>query len=412
MQILRGITTPHTAPLPHIGWNTTLHHSSTCKVVQLSCFGVPCRVQQGKPNVCVQRNDDDRGILHALVFKFFDDLDARRLCVTTIHPSDTRKDASTVQHYVVLRDKNLILCDPFTLEATTTQLLCGSRSLQGTAAAAAPPPCWRFHLPRHLFHFMQRTPRCLQGGFVITHEGVPLRHWKRGATPLQMLVVLFQVAATLHALQRHLEFKHHDLHDSNVVIMEAPCSAETPKCHRYVVDNMEFFVPNTGVVARIIDFQFATCLTPDGMRLVRGDTFMLYNTSAQIAWWRPMLVREWGYDMQVLLSSLCQQLPTAATPQLLPLLRSCTRALNVRPLKHGGSGPSVASRPTPSTVSAIKPRMFLLRVFGGRGAHALCDWTAPPAQSARSRSRASAVEDDEDDIPTRFACSHAISPPS
>ena len=404
--LLEHVTCP-TEHVPHMAWDVVVHQTPLATVAKLHCFGRPCRRHQAA--VQVKRADEggDRcQQSHALLAKLFHNIHQHRLHVHTTRRRDAaHKAPAGHMHWVTLDDSNTILCDAFTLEVLISYLLCNTH--------VRPRPCWSFHVPCLLYHFVHPSRRL--GGMVMTHEGTTLRTWKATASPLQLLVVLFQVAASLHTLQRHLHFKHNDLHDDNVVIVQSPVPVGAPPCVRYVIDDVEYFVPNLGITARIIDFQFATLRLPSGQRVVRADAFLRFQSSQRACvaadkaprrlaapcattsaqWWRPSLFQEWGYDLQVLLSSLL--LTLAHNPRRKEHQRVVARALHAMGIQ--GSPQKLravlAQRPSVHDTSDVKPRMFLLRVFGGRGSYAMCDFrTAPTATNVGAA------------IPTRMVCGH------
>jgi len=72
----------------------------------------------------------------------------------------------------------------------------------------------------------------------------------------QMKVMIFQVLYTLHRLQqRDPSFRHNDLHLGNVFVNDQYTAKGSM---RYVVDNVQYEVPNVGVSALVADFGYAS----------------------------------------------------------------------------------------------------------------------------------------------------------
>ena len=375
---------PH---IPHIAWTKVLNQTQFATVAMLHCFGKPCRSDEDA--VQVRRGDESHLTSpHHLIVKLFHYINHHRLHVQTTKTRHGRGVMKDDVHWLMFSDHHTILCDAFTLEVLVSYLLCDTKR--------RPQPCWSPHVPCHLYHFVHSS-RTL-GGIVMTHEGISLRAWKKTASALELLVVLFQVAATLHCLQRHLHFKHNDLHDENVLVWHQTLPKDAPPCVRYVIDDVEYFVPNIGIMVRIIDFQFATLQLSNGHKVVRADTFLNFQwsqrtcvpsdkatrrfpthvtTSAQ--WWRPSLSHEWGYDLQVLVSSLFLSFLSNSKKkkEKQRVMANALRALGIRDLSRRLYA-RLGERPSAQDTSDVKPRMFLMRVFGGHGQFAICNFRRPP----------------------------------
>ena len=282
-----------------------------------------------------------------LVAKFFSTVSRRRMRVHAAADEPAR-----VAHWVLIRQAapfhRVALCDAYTLEAAISALVCDRSS------------CWHHHAPVLLEAFVHAGRD--EGVLVSTHEGTPLHHWLATATTAQVQLVVFQVAALLHALQRHLCFTHNDLHDFNVLITTSrPVGPPSPTWQRYIIGNMTFTIPFAdGLCARIIDFQFASLLLrPSGVQVVRADAFV--EMQERSGAWNPYLQGCFGSDLGTLLRCMRRTLPRGHSAQ--PFLRHCINALD---------------NPRAGRPSRVKPCVFLQRVFCGVGPHAAVNFTTPP----------------------------------
>lgn len=350
----------NSAPKGCFAWQRTIYEHGITAVVVLCCVGASC-CKAGSPASVVRCNPPLACRTHAVVCKLIRHASKQGICATV-----SNWQRRVMEHVVYLPRHRVVVCSAYALEATVFAVLSPSTGRT---------PCWKVHVPRLLHTFLHRPSDT--GCIVMTHEGRPMFTWKQQASQLEVAVVIFHVAALLHCLQKHVQFKHGDLHQRNVMVQVA-----APASNRgwlvYNIDNTVFYVPNIGVVARIIDFQFSSCDLPNGRRIMRGMSFTDFAEKGEHSCWDPFLSGRWGYDLQTLLMSLlaCNR----AVPSHLPFLRKALRALTPTRTCAFDS----PHRPTGVHVSAVRPRAFLLRMFGGCGPHAAFDFTLPRIEDAVS----------------------------
>ena len=331
--------------VPHLAWTRKLAGGSgSPTVVLLQCYSAQPHGRKTRCSrfpVAAQRQGESAW--RPLVAKLFQQITSKQLSVT--------QTSKVMEHWIAIRlhgeDAIVVLGDAYTHEAIITMFVCG-------APAGA---CWKFFVPRLLDVFVA-THKDL-GCMVMTHEGTPLQQWKHGASPEDLMHVLLQVAVLLHALQRHLHFQHKDLHDGNVLVRRGVQTGG-----RYIVDNLVLDMPACDFVVRMIDFQFATVVTPTHECFVRADMFVAGNASdASIAW---------GRDLQTLVTALARSLHAPA----------CLRVL-----KHAAAALGAPLALPIDKVSCVQPRQFLLRMFGGKGAFAVARYLQRDSGSTDAQPR-------------------------
>ena len=334
-----------------------------------------------------------------LLAKLFSEIIRHRLVVA----NGTHGENAQVHWFAP--DPHTRMCDAFTNEAFMNVVL-----------GMAPRARWSAHvIPVHAIHVSRRHR---MGCVVMEEMQVSLHTWRRTASDEAVLVLLFQVAATLHVLQKTFAFKHNDLHDHNVLVRYLRPSDGAlflAKRHIYIIDDVRYVVPNIGVMAQIMDFQFAS-LSLGSVRVGRADMFpplpstlLELEHTARLARrsalghpilppkasagagagsgsgidisptvtlaWTAQLTNQWGYDLQVLCTSL-----HVMSPKSLRRLINCVYGALAAP-----TTPTTTARPQKDGVSPVKPAVFLMRVFGGIGSRAVRSWRRPTPCPKRAK---------------------------
>ena len=193
--------------------------------------------------------------------------------------------------------------------------------------------------------------------------------------------IIFQVAVTLSRLQRTMAFVHHDLHDHNVMLRTIRTRGDDGRRipHlRYVLDGVAFRVPNVGLCATLIDFQFSSMVVND---IYVGRADMVRSLGASRVWSSCSAPREnatpaggagradgisgavritnktamrcgWSKDLFNFLEAFAYGIPS--TSAAARLIRRATGALRGR--------------------ADTRPRDFIMRVFCGVGKCTVADF--------------------------------------
>lgn len=352
-RLLRRLTKPVTQRhVPHLTWrHPVVHVSRNAVVVDVQCFRDECMCCSASNHRVAACHRGHERNPRPLVAKIFSAINTRRIAVRSV-------DGDSRVHWVVLSgsEDTFVLCDAFALEAVVSALLC------------EPGRCWQHHLPVLLESFAQ--PMRDLGVLVSSHEGTPLLHWLATAETAAVQAIIFQIAAALFALQRHLLFAHNDLHVFNVLVTKSrPRRPGPPPSHLlYDVGGMRFWVPFfDGLCARVIDFQFAAVRLGRGrgVQVLRADVFVGQTATPTGAGagpaggaWNPLLQGQWGQDLATLTRSMQRSLSHKHPCQA--FLSKCFQALDMTATSSG---------------SRVKPCVFLQRVFGGSGKSAAVDFT-------------------------------------
>lgn len=107
---------------------------------------------------------------------------------------------------------------------------------------------------------IKRTCRLLYCEY-IENQDIDLWLYNSSTPPTLQIwkVLIFQVVFSLAVLQREYRFVHNDFHIGNILIDKIASGGS----FKYIFDNVDYLVPNIGIISKLWDFEFTKTFTLD-----------------------------------------------------------------------------------------------------------------------------------------------------